>query len=304
MTNKERLLIAAVFVIALVGGGILAMGVLGGGGGAAATPSPIAVASGRPTPTPPVTAPPIESPSATAEASVSASPEPSPSAAPSATPVSSPTPGEPATIVLSGLKLDAKDDPNGRDRSVGFRTDGAGDVTATVSVPSPQGNVVMCLGVGQQLGQPDCIRTASGPLTAAAPGGGADFVLTLRGEGVETPIVDVTITFPATAPAVIIAGARFDGTLYPETNGIAATVTPRRNGDVTLAADWGGHPFPYEVDLRELGGPGAVVLADQGPATRMTETLPVTAPNPWKLVLRNTEEGFGLTELDATIAWP
>ena len=40
MTNKERLLIVAVFVIALVGGGILAMGVLGGGGDGGASPDP------------------------------------------------------------------------------------------------------------------------------------------------------------------------------------------------------------------------------------------------------------------------
>ena len=46
------------------------------------------------------------------------------------------------------------------------------------------------------------------------------------------------------------------------------------------------------------------MLADQGPATRMAETLPITAPNPWTLVLRNAEDGFGPTELDATIAWP
>ena len=232
MTNKERLLIVAVFVIALVGGGILAMNLLGGGGDGGATPSPAAVASGSPTPTPPLTAPPIESPSATAEPSAPASPEPSPSTSPGP----SVAPGEPATIVLSGLKLDAKDDPAGKDRSIGFRTDGTGDVTASVSAVSPQGNVVMCLGAGG--GQLDCTPTASGVLSAVAPDGGGDFVLTLRGEGVEAPIVDVTITFPATAPAVIIAGARFDGTLYPETNGITATVTPRRNGDLTLAADW------------------------------------------------------------------
>ncbi len=300
MTNKERLLIVAVFVVALVGGGVLAMGILGGGGGGAATPSPVAVASSSPTPTLPVTAPPIESPSATAEAS--ASPASSSSAAPSATPGSSAAPGEPATIVLSGLKLDAGDDPAGTDRSVGFRSDGTGVVTATVSVLSPQGNVLMCLGVGG--GQPDCSPTANGVLTAAAPDGGGDVVLTLRGVGIETPIVDVTITFPATAPAVIIAGARFDGTLNPETNGITATVTPRRNGNVMLAADWGGHPFLYGVELREQGGPGAVAQADQGPATRMAETWPVTAPNRWTVALRNAEDGFGRTELDATIAWP
>jgi hypothetical protein len=294
MTNKERLLIVTVFVVALVGGGILAMGLLGGGGDHVATPSPVAVASGSATPTPPLTAPPTESPSATVE--------PSPSAASSVTPAPSAAPGEPATIVLSGLKLDAKEDPDGKDRSIGFRTDGTGDVTATVSDLSPQGSVVMCLGIDG--GQPDCTPTATGVLTAVAPDGGGDVVLTLRGEGIEAPMVDVTITFPATAPAVIVAGARFDGTLYPETNGITATVTPRRNGDLSLAADWGGHPFLYEVELGEQGGPGSVVLVDQGPATRMAETRRVTAPNPWKLVLKNTEDGFGPTELDATIAWP
>ena len=298
MTTKERLLIVAVFVIALVGGGILAMNLLGGGGDGGATQSPAAVASGSPTQTSPVTAPPIESPSATAEPSAPASPEPSPSTSPGP----SVAPGEPATIALDGLKLDAKDDPAGKDRSIGFRTDGTGDVTAIVSAVSPQGNVVMCLGAGG--GQLDCTPTASGVLSAVAPDGGGDFVLTLRGEGVEAPIVDVTITFPATAPAVIIAGARFDGTLYPETNGITATVTPRRNGDLTLTADWGGHPFLYEVELREQGGPGSVVLADQGPATRMAETWPITPPSRWTVALRNAEDGFGPTEMDATIAWP
>jgi hypothetical protein len=302
MTSKERLLIVAVFVIALAGGGILAMNLLGGGGDGGASPSPIASASASPTPTASVTAPPSESPSATAEASASASLEPSTSVSPSATPASSPTPGEPATIVLTGLKLDARDDPDGKDRSIGFRTDGTGDVTAQVTVRSPQGGVVMCLGADG--GQPDCSPTANGVLTAVAPDGGSDAVVTLRGEGIDAPIVDVTITFPATAPAVIIAGARFDGTLYPETNGITATVTPRRNGDLTLAADWGGHPFLYGVELREEGGEGAVVPADQGPATRMTETWPVTGPNRWTVGLRNAEDGFGPTELDATIAWP
>jgi hypothetical protein len=302
MTNKERLLIVAVFVIALAGGGILAMNLLGGGGDGGASPSPLASAIASPTPTASVTAPPVESPFASAEPSATASSEPSASVSPSATPGASTASGEPATIVLSGLKLDAKEDPDGIDRSIGFRTDGTGEVTASVSVVSLPGNVVMCLAVDG--GQPDCITTVDGKLTAAAPDGGGDVVLTLRGEGVEAPNVDVTIAFPATAPAIIIAGARFDGTLYPETNGITATVTPRRSGDLTLAADWGGHPFLYDVELREEGGEGAVVLADQGPATRMTGTWPVTGPNAWTVGLRNAEDGFGRTELDATIAWP
>ena len=312
MTNKTRLLIAAVVVVALVGGGILAMSVFGGGGATGASPSPVAVASGSITPAPESTAPsvtvsPIETPSATPGASASAPPEASASVAPSVTPTSAP--GEPATIGLTGLKLDAKDDPDGKDRSIAFHADGAGDVTATVSVLSPQGNVVMCLGAGQQVGQPDCSPSATGTLTAVVPAGGGDFVLTLRGEGVEAPVVDVTLTFPATTPAVLIAGARFDGTQYPETNGIAAVVTPRRAGDVTLSADWGGHPFLYTVDLREQGGPGSQVLADQGPATRMAETMPITAPNPWELVLeerrgRVRTDGAGRDDRLALMARP
>ena len=46
------------------------------------------------------------------------------------------------------------------------------------------------------------------------------------------------------------------------------------------------------------------MLANQGPATRTSEALPVTAPNPWKFLLQNIQEGFGPTDLVATIAWP
>ena len=86
------------------------------------------------------------------------------------------------------------------------------------------------------------------------------FKATLRGADVETPVVDVAVTFPAKAPTVTIANARFDGTDYPETNGITAILTPRTEGNVTLLAQWGGHPFSYEVDLIEQGGTGSTVL--------------------------------------------
>ena len=115
------------------------------------------------------------------------------------------------------------------------------------------GNVVMCGSRGRRrAGRPP--RAAP---SAAAPDGGGDFVLTLRGEGVAGPIVDVTITFPATAPAVMIAGARFS--MHPvsrdEWDGTAA-VTARGQWDrPDPRRGLGGHPFLYEVASR-AGRPG------------------------------------------------
>ena len=81
--------------------------------------------------------------------------------------------------------------------------------------------------------------------------------MTLRGTAADAPTVDLTVTFQAVAPKVTIEHARFDGTAAPETNGIQARFTARAAGEVRLVADWGGHPFLYEVDLfDESGGSG------------------------------------------------
>jgi len=290
MTAQQRLLVMIVFVVAVVGGGILAFTVIGGGG----LPAPSSVAGASATP--PV-------PSATS-AAISPTLTPTAAATPSATPTPKPTtaPGPVAKIVLTQLKLDAGDDPAGQNRVVTFTTGGAGEITAALSTLSPTGTTRMCLTAdGKDLG---CRTAAAGKLTAKTTKKAATFELTLRGSGTETPVVEVAITFPATTPAVTIANARFDGTMFPETNGIQAIVQPRANGDLHLTADWGGHPFLYEVDLVEQGGAGSQTLANQGPATRMDVKLPITAPNPWKVLLQNIETGFGATPMTATIAWP
>ncbi len=285
MTAKQRILVLAVLVVSVIGGGIIAMAVLGGGG----SPEPSSAAV-TPTATPTPTATVTEAPSATL----------SPTAAPSPTPTSSP--GPPATIVLTQLKLDAADDPEGRDRVVTFTTGGTGTITIALKALPPMGSARICLSAdGTDLG---CETTADGKLAAETTKMAATYELTLRGDGIETPVVEVDVTFPATSPSVTVANARFDGTLYPETNGIQAIVQPRAGGGVHVTADWGGHPFLWELDLLEQGGSGSETLADQGPATRMDETLPVTAPNPWKVVLQNIELGFGPTQLTVSIDWP
>ena len=300
MTAQQRLLVMIVFAVAVVGG-ILAFTVIGRGGSPA--PSSVAGASAGPTAPPvAVTATPV-APTITPTAAATPAPTatPTPTAAPSATPKPTTAPGPVARIVLTQLKLDAADDPAGQDRIVTFTTGGSGTITVALS-PLSQGNAWMCLFAdGKNL---TCQSNAAGKMTAKTTKKAATFELTLRGTGIEKPVVEVAITFPATTPAVTIANARFDGTMFPETNGIQAIVQPRSDGDLHLTADWGGHPFLYEVDLMEQGGAGSQTLANQGPATRVDVRLPVTAPNPWKVLLQNIETGFGVTPMTATIAWP
>ncbi|MEP6638635.1 MAG: hypothetical protein ABJC39_04730 [Chloroflexota bacterium] len=248
---------------------------------AAATPKPTVVSA---TPSPEISAP------------------PSASAAPSVVASGSPAPGSPAQLTFLGLKLDASADPASKQRIISFRSDGAGTITAKLATSSPQGTTHMCLRIGTK--QLSCKDWASGTFTGKTSQAHANWSVTLKGNGVETPTVDLTVTFQAAAPAVTIRNARFDGTAFPDTNGIQARFQSRAPGEVHLVADWGGHPFTYDVELvDESTGAGTVSFKDQGPSTNVDQVIPVAAAN-WRLVLQNSEAGFGTTDLTATIHWP
>ena len=240
------------------------------------------------------------SPSATPEATAT----PASAASPSAVPSGSPGATAPATLTFVGLKLDADQDPGGDARVVTFRSDGAGTVTAKLASTTPQGKTHMCFLVGtKDLG---CKDWRSGTFTGKTSQAHATWKVTLLGTGFDTPTVDLTVTFQAVAPSVKIEHARFDGTASPDTNGIQARFSARAPGEVRLVADWGGHPFLYRVDLFDESG--GQVSTTQGaeslePSTNTDQAMPVTAGN-WRLVLRNSEDGFGTTDLTATISWP
>lgn len=291
MENRSRLIvIVLVAVFALVGGFAAGALLTGEGGSGAASPSAEAVASATPTEEPstePETEAPSDEPSPTDEASPSVAP--SPSGAPA------------ATITFSSLFLDAADNPDGADRVITWKS-ATGGVKAKIATVSPMGDVVMCLKTPTKtLG---CRTAASGTLQAKTTKPTETFILTLRGDGIAQPIVDVTLTFQAQKPKVTIENARFDGTAYPDTNGIQATVTPRVDGKVGVTAEWGGHPFTYEIDLMEQGGPGSLTYAPDQGSVGTDVDFAVTAPNPWKVVLQNTEDGFGITPMQAVITWP
>ncbi len=302
MTGSSRLLGVVVFLVAL-GLGVVATSLVVGalGGSASPSPSAIAQASSSPSPTPSAAGP---ASSASTAPSVAPSPTDSaePSEAPEPTPKPTVAPGIPAAITFSALKLDAREDPDGRNRVITFSAQGAGTVSARLTSVSPQGETRICLrSTKRDFG---CKTTADGSISADTSARELVFTVTLRGDGIAAPVVDVALTFPAERPAVTIDNARFDGTGFPETNGIDVVVGPRTDGNLRVVATWGGHPLVYDLLLREQAGPDEHELRDQGPATGTNTRLAVSAPNPWRLVLRNAETGFGVTPLTARIAWP
>jgi hypothetical protein len=275
---------------------------VGRDGSGTASPSAPPVAASSPSANVTVTPTASLSPSAAPTSEPSVTPSAAPSSCPSAAPAASPGAPALATLTFVGLKLDSTADPGGEARVVTFRSDGAGTISAKLGTSSPLGTTHMCLLVGtKQIG---CKDMRSGTFTGKTSQAHASWTVTLRGAAADAPTVDLTVTFQAVAPKVAIAHARFDGTAAPDSNGIQARFSARAAGNVRLVADWGGHPFLYEIDLfDESAGSGNATLANQGPSTNVDQSLPVTAGN-WRLVLQNIEAGFGTTDLTATISWP
>jgi hypothetical protein len=243
-----------------------------------------------------------------AEASGPATPSPStlvsstPAASSSAGASSSPLPAPLATLTFLGLKLDASGDPAARPRTITFRSDGPGTITARLASSTSQGTTHMCLQVGAKV--IGCNDIASGTFTGKTSQAHSNWQVTLEGTGTSTPVVDLTVTFQSLAPSVAIAHARFDGTDFPDTNGIQVRVTARAAGDLHLVGSWGGHPFPYEIDLfDETSGTGNATFPGQGPSTNVDRSFPIGTGD-WRMVLQNTETGFGITDLSARVDWP
>ena len=294
MENRSRLVvIALIAVFAVVGG--FAAGAFLTGNRETPTVAPTEVAEVTDEPTDVESGSPADE--STEPESESAEPTDEPSEAAPASAAPAPT----ATITFQALLLDAADNPDGSDRVFTWAS-ATGSVKAEITSVTPMGDLEMCLSTpDKELG---CRTAGSGTLSAKTTKSRETFILTLRGEGTAQPAVDVTLTFPARKPKVSIDNARFDGTAYPDTNGIQAVFKPRQNGDVGVIAEWGGHPFTYEIDLIEQGGSGNLSYApDQGNIGTDVD-FAVTAPNPWKLVLQNTETGFGITPMNASISWP
>ncbi len=287
MTNMQRLVLVLALLFAVLLGILLATSLLGNNGGSSTPTLP---------PSPSVSAPP--SSSAAASASLAPSASAVPSSSPSPTPTA--TPGPAATIQFVQLALDATTDPGGTTRTIAF-TAQSGPVSVNLKTESGGNSVVCLLANGKQL---SCQTGVSGTLSAASGSKSVNYQVTLRGSGGATPVVGVSITFPAAKPKVTVTNARFDGTANPAYNGLQVVTTPRAKGYYHVTADWGGHPFLYEVDLIEQGGPGLKTVQSTTGSTNVSQGFAVAPPNAWMIVIKNNETGFGITGLTATFTWP
>lgn len=291
MNDRSWRIVAVILavILALLGGATIAFVIAPGSG---PTPSPTSsLALGSP------------SGSAGASPSLPVSGSPSPSnliASPSPTPTATPAPI--AQFTLTETKLEPRvPSAAGVARFVTFTSDGPGTIKAQLKAISPQGTAHMCLRAGSK--DVKC-TDAYGTISATTTSAHVTWRVSLEGTGTFTPTVELTVTFPAVKPSVKITHARFDGTLHPDTNGIQVLFAPRAAGTARLVADW-GHSFKYEIDAtNQSSGTGDVNLPNQGPATKVDKSIPVTAAETWKILLHNTAAGSGTTDMTATISWP
>ena len=164
------------------------------------------------------------------------------------------------------------------------------------------GPVDICL--APSVGAKSC-HTVEGPapLFLTPKASSVDWTATLIGSAGSQPVVDVEFRFVATNPRLILAHGRFDGTQWPNLNGVEVQVNTRKAGTLTVSAQWGGHPFDYDLAYRDLTASSSPV-SGPGNSTGVLKPVPVAAGHRYDVALHNLEAGFGPTDLTFKILWP
>jgi hypothetical protein len=285
--------------------------------GPAASPTRIAVSSpGRsPGVSPSAGATASALPSATIEPSAEPSPteEPSPSPTPSPTlepspslpPTASPSPIEPTAPLRSirfiGIGFDGEAATTPTPRTVTFRSDGPGTVTARLFKTS-EGNVRFCL--GQRDANPTCVESDRGTLTGTTEADGKTvWVVTVIGIGPAEPIADLKLQFRTEKPAVTLDGFRFLGVQNSGYNGVDAVFDVPIAEDFRAEGEWDGADRPWRSQLLDVDS-GEVIAEASGVGNDFKLETPLGVRTVRFSVI-NTEE-FADQEvfLHAELRWP
>jgi hypothetical protein len=234
----------------------------------------------------------------------------SPSGSVKATPTPRPTQSSPtASITFSNMMLDASDDPARTLRTFTFISDGPGLVSATIT-SSTGGSTKICITVDLNPKSLYCPPAAVAPKVA----GYADtqhsiWTVTLVGKSVQTPTVDVTISWPSSAPSITLAHARFQGAPAPNSQkGFTATFKPRGAGQLLISAGWPGLTANAQVTLADVTGTTPVIIDDKaysdvGSLTPVYST-PVVPSVKYQVLVLNTSPDSGRPDMNATISFP
>ncbi len=125
-------------------------------------------------------------------------------------------------------------------------TDDPATVVVRIETLTPRGTVDACLVLNEV--ELLCTSGTTFTMNGQTSRSNATWELTLRGQGVETPEVDVSLEFPAGEPVVTIDGAWFDGSARPDYNGVVVELTPRAGPLVSIGATWdGSHDYRLSI---------------------------------------------------------
>lgn len=300
------LVLAVIFLFLVAFLVVLLLGRIGDDGlGSISTPTPIATASASARPG--GGSGPAErttSPSAPASAAASTSSAPSQSAT-GAVP--------PARAVVRGLGVDDPDDPQATPRIIVFTSDGGGDVTVKLQ-EATGGKVKLCLYPGtlaKPLGDPACLKTAGSTLTGHSKGKKPfTWTVTLVGaKGGTTPMVDLRIDWPATAPRLQISDLRLQGKGAEPYNGVIVDLAGRpAAGSLSLAATWsdpvGGDVHPYKATITDRAT-GTTLKSTAGDASSVELSADLAAKQRTEVSLVNPDPSVATEVLAAlTLTWP
>lgn len=243
------------------------------------------------------------------EPSVDTSGEPSTPATTPSAPANAPI----STIAFTNMQLDAQNDPLGKARTFTFITDGVGKIGASFTTVSPTSAMsTICLSFDGS--KPTCVRgTKYSFAKAATDTAHSVWVVTIIGYQTNTPIVNVTLSWPSNTPRITLTHGRFQGSSSPGVpealNGFTAQFVPIRAGTVGVSASWTTVTADARVTADQISG-GSSNLLDQQQYTGVQNlgspgyTYAVTTGKTYRLSLRDLSADSGRPEMTATIALP
>jgi hypothetical protein len=195
-----------------------------------------------------------------------------------------------------------------RPRLVTFVSDGPGNVRAAVSEVTA-GQVDLCLWEGtprEQTGDPECVDTADGALSRRITDAGQHTwtVSVTSSDDSFAPTLALTVRFRAVAPSMTVRDFRFQGTLFPEYNGIDVRLDARADGPLAVDASWSGGSQPFRLTIEDVVAQQPVDEVT-GEGEGVDHSVEVAAASTYGVVIANEAESVEVESLiRARLSWP